>query len=224
MERLKASQAYELLIDDVIYDKEDLHKPENRWILHCVFTAIASKRIADKLGVDSNRAMALGYLHDIGRKIDHPNHAIEGYRYMVNKGYKEDGAICLTHSFIDNDINLTAGGIPRNPEKYEYINNFLINNPCTIYDNIVQMSDLFCLETGFTTVENRLLDITKRKGVYPNSLAHFEKAMELKERLEKQMGCGLYELFPEIKKEEIARVEDDRNELLELLKQPQKKL
>ena len=29
MERLKASQAYELLIDDVIYEKEDLKKVNN---------------------------------------------------------------------------------------------------------------------------------------------------------------------------------------------------
>lgn len=224
MERLKASQAYELLIEDVIYSKDDLKKPENKWILHCVFTAIASKRIAEKLGLDANRAMAMGYLHDIGRKISHPNHAIEGYKYMVNKGHKEDAAICLTHSFIDNDITMTAGGGPDTPEKYEYINNFLQQTPCTIYDNIVQMSDLFCSETGFTTMENRLLDITKRKGIYPNSLAHFNKAIELKERLERQMGCGLYDLFPEIKPEEKAKIESNRNELLTLLQQPIKKL
>ena len=94
MDRLKASEAYELLIDDVIYDKEDLKKPENKWVVHCVFTALASKRIAEKLGLDSNRAMALGYIHDIGRKVSHPNHAIEGYRYMeCCVGRLGDGAI-----------------------------------------------------------------------------------------------------------------------------------
>lgn len=224
MDRLKASEAYELLIDDVIYDKEDLKKPENKWVVHCVFTALASKRIAEKLGLDSNRAMALGYIHDIGRKVSHPNHAIEGYRYMVNKGYAEEASICLTHSFIDNDIIMTAGGGPETPEKYEYIDSYLRKTPCTIYDNIVQMSDLFCLETGFTTVENRLLDITKRKGIYSNSLDHFHKAMELKGRLETQMGCSLYSLFPEIKKEDLDRVDKDREELITLLQSPTKKL
>lgn len=222
MEKLKASQAYELLIEDVIYDKDDFKKTENKWVLHCVFTAIASKRIAEKLNLDSNHAMAMGYLHDIGRKISHPNHAIEGYKYMLNKGYKEDAAICLTHSFIDNDIVMTAGGGPDTPEKYEYINNFLKQTPCTVYDNIVQMSDLFCLETGFTTIENRLLDITRRKGIYPNSLDHFKKTLELKERLETQMGCNLYDLFPEIKEEEKNRIASDRNELLAMLTLPKK--
>ena len=224
MNGLNASTAYELLIDDVIYDKTDFQKPENKWVLHCLFTAIASKRIAEKLGLDSDKAMAMGCIHDIGRKISHPNHAIEGYRYMINKGYREDANVCLTHSFIDNNIVMTAGGGPDTKEKYDYIDNFLQKTPCTIYDNIVQMSDLFCLETGFTTVENRLLDISKRKGVYPNSLDHFHKAMELKERLETQMGCSLYSLFPEIKKEDLDRVDKDREELLTILQTPTKKL
>ena len=29
-----------------------MEKPENKWVLHCLFTAIASKRIAEKLGLD----------------------------------------------------------------------------------------------------------------------------------------------------------------------------
>ena len=221
---IKASQAYELLIEDVIYKKEDMFKPENKWVLHCVFTAIASQRIAQKLGLDSNKAMAMGYLHDIGRKISHPNHAIEGYKYLLNEGLIEEAAICLTHSFIDNDITMTAGGGPETPKKYEYINDFLVKTPCTIYDNIVQMSDLFCLETGFTTMENRLLDITKRKGIYPNSLDHFKKAMSLKERLDTMLGCDLYDLFPEIKKEDKERINEDRTELMTMLSNPQKKL
>lgn len=221
---IKASQAYDLLVEDVIYKKEDLVKPENKWILHCVYTAIASQRIAERLGLDSNKAMAMGYLHDIGRKVSHPNHAIEGYRYLINEGLKEEAAICLTHSFIDNDIVMTAGGGPDTPSKYEYINNFLLQTPCTIYDNIVQMSDLFCLETGFTTMENRLLDISKRKGVYPNSLDHFNKAVELKKRLDNMLGCDLYDLFPEIKQEDKDRINQDRNELLTLLSNPQKKI
>ena len=221
---LKATEAYDMLIDDVIYKQEDLKKPENRWVLHCVFTAIASKRIAEKLGLDANHAMALGYIHDIGRKVSHPDHAIEGYNYVRREGYPKYAGICLTHSFIDNDINMTAGGGPNTPQKYELINNYLMTHQCTIYDNIVQMCDLFCLETGFTTVENRLLDITKRKGVYPNSLNHFHKAMELKERLETQMGCSLYDLFPEITPEDKARVDSDRNELVALLEKPTKTL
>ena len=221
---LKATEAYKMLIDDVIYTNEDLHKPENRWVHHCVYTAIAANRIAQKLGLNANHAMALGYIHDIGRKVSHPDHAIEGYNYVKHEGYPEYAGICLTHSFIDNDITMTAGGGPNTPKKYEFINDYLMTHQCTIYDNIVQMCDLFCIETGFTTIENRLLDITKRKGVYPNSLDHFHKAMELKERLETQMGCSLYDLFPEIKEEDKQKVEKDRDELMTLLQNPTRTL
>ena len=48
--------------------------------------------------------------------------------------------------------------------------------------------------------------------------------MELKERLETQMGCSLYDLFPEITPEDKARVDSDRNELVALLEKPTKTL
>lgn len=224
MKKLTSNEAYKLLIKDVISDENDIKKPENKWLLHCIFAGLAAERIAQKLNLNSDYAKALGIIHDIGRKISHPKHTIEGYNYMVENGYLEEAKVCLTHSFIDNDIMMTAGGGPNKQHTYEYINNFLIQNPVTIYDNIVQMTDLFCLETGFTTIENRLLDISKRKGIYPNSLDHFNKTIELKERLETMMGCSLYSLFPEIKQEELDNIDKNHQELLKLLKHPTKQL
>ena len=224
MDKLTAKKAYELLVEGVIEELADLQKSENKWILHCIFTGLAAERIAAKLNLDSDYAKALGFVHDIGRKISHPKHTIEGYNYMLEKGYVEEAKICLTHSFVDNDIMMTAGGGPNKQYTYEYINNFLIQTPVNIYDNIVQMADLFCLETGFTTIENRLLDISKRKGIYPNSLDHVNKTMELKDRLELMMGCDLYSLFPEIKREDLDKIETDHEELMELVKHPNKQL
>ena len=79
------------------------------------------------------------------------------------------------------------------------------------------MCDLFCLDTGFTTVERRLLDITIRKGVFDNSLLHLEKTMELKSRLEEMMGCSLYELFPEIDPGALAMADEEHGKLVDLL-------
>lgn len=216
MNKLSSDKALELLIKDVIHQKEDLELPQNRWIKHCIFVSIAAGRIARKLNLDEDYANALGYIHDVGRKIKHENHPVLGYEYIVKNGYPEEARSCLTHSFIDNDINLTAGPPPTG-ETYDFINNYLANTELTIYDNIIQMCDLFCLETGFTTVEKRLLDITKRKGVYPQSIKHFESTLALKQRLEEQMGCDLYSLFPEINPEIIKNIKQDREELLTLL-------
>lgn len=221
-DKLTSSEAYNLLTND-ISSSEELFEDENKWIRHSIFVGIAASRIATKLNLDSNYAKSLGYIHDIGRKIDHNNHVLEGYKYMINSGFKDEAKICLTHSFINNDINLTAGGGPKNVEVYERINNFLNKNEPTIYDNIIQLCDLFCTEKGFTTIEKRLLDISKRKGIYDNSKEHFEKALELKEKIETLMGCNLYSLFPDISVDELNNIEIDRIELKNLLNNNVKK-
>ena len=215
---LSGKNAYNLLTEGIIQDENDLERGENRWIKHSLYVGEAARRIAKKLNVNEDLALSLGYIHDIGRRINHFNHPIEGYKYMIDKGYSDYARICLTHSFIDNDITLTAGGGPKTKETYEFINRFLMENPKNIYDNIIQLCDLFCLETGFTTIEKRILDITKRKGIYDNSYNHFMKTIELKERIEEMMGCNLYDLFPEINKEDLDNIESDYLELINLLK------
>lgn len=214
-ETLNSKTAYQLLIKDIITTEADFKEDKNRWILHCIYSGIAAGRIADKLGLDSDYAKALGYIHDIGRRISHPKHPIEGFNYMKELGYEEEGSICLTHSFIDNDITLAAGPFP--PQKaYDFMKPHLLAKECNIYDNIIQLCDLFCLETGFTTIEKRILDISLRKGVYPSSKRHFIKTIELKERLEKKLGCGLYDLFGEIPKDDLKNADKCHKELLEL--------
>lgn len=217
MEKLSAKRALDLLFKSVICTSADLDKPENKWVKHCIYVGVGAGRIATKLGLDSDYAQALGYIHDIGRKISHPNHTIAGYKYMISEGYPEEARSCLTHSFIDNNIYYTAGGVPKGQDRFDYMNNFLQSTELTIYDNIIQMCDLFCLDTGFTTVEKRLLDITIRKGIFDNSLLHFEKTMELKSRFEEMMGCSLYGLFPEIDDETLALANKEHNELIDLL-------
>lgn len=216
MNKLTVDKALSLLLKDVIYKKEDLEESKNRWVKHCIYVGIAAGRIAERIGLDSDLAVALGYIHDIGRKISHANHTIAGFEYMIGEGYEEEARICLTHSFIDNNIYYTAGGVPEPKDRYDYMNNYLINTSATLYDNIIQMCDLFCLETGFTTIEKRMLDISRRKGIYSNSRDHFDKVMELKSRLESIMGCSLYDLFPEISLEDKDNIDKDHEAIMKI--------
>lgn len=216
MERLDSQKALDLLFKDVILKKEDISENKNRWVKHCIYVGIAAGRIAEKLGLDIDYAISLGYIHDVGRKISHPNHVIDGYHYMVEYGYIEEARSCLTHSFIDNNIYNAADKVSGPQERFDFMNGFLHSVELTPYDNIVQMCDLFCLETGFTTVEKRMLDIYVRKGVYDTTKPHFYKVMELKKRLEDKMGCSLYELFPEISKESIDDIDKDRQEIMDM--------
>lgn len=217
--KLSSKEAYELLIQDVIFEEADFLKEKNRWVQHCINVGIAAGRIAKKLGLNDDFAQACGYLHDVGRKISHPRHVIEGYYYLQNRGYEEMARFCITHSFINNDINLTAGG-PLRADTAALVSSYLNIHSANIYDHIIQLCDLFCLDTGFTTIEKRILDISLRKGVYDNSLNHFYYALHLKSSIERQMGCSLYSLFPEIPNEYILSISDDRNQLEALLSQP----
>ena len=76
--RLNSQDAYQLLIKDVITSEEDWKRPENRWLKHCIYVGEAAGRIAAQMELDSDFARALGYVHDIGRKVSHPRHVIEG--------------------------------------------------------------------------------------------------------------------------------------------------
>ena len=216
MKKLTEEKALNLLLEN-IKNKNDLSKPENKWILHSIYVGEAAKKIANGIGINSEKAIIYGYIHDIGRKINHNNHIIEGFKYLVNQGYIEEARYCLTHSFIDNDISKTAGGGPKDEESYNFINNYLKNNPHNIYDNIIQLCDLFCLETGYTTIEKRLLDISLRKGIYDNSYSHYQAAIDLKARIERGLNYSLYTLFSEISDKDLLNIENDKQELLYLL-------
>ncbi len=216
MEKLTPEKALELLTEGIILDKKDYQKKENRWILHCIYVGLAAKRIASRLGLSESTAEVLGYIHDIGRRISHPKHPIEGYHYMCSKEYVVEAGICLTHSFIDNDICMTAGVGPTG-ETGAFLEHYLSNHPVNIYDNIIQLCDLFCEPTGYSTIEKRILDITKRKGISEHSKFHFLLALQLQKRIESQMGCSLQELFPEIPEEDLKSRDRDYQELLSIL-------
>lgn len=221
-EKLTSHDAYNLLIKDVINVKNDFFKEENKWILHSLYVGMAARRIANKLNLNPDYAAALGYIHDIGRKFNHDSHVILGYRYLESLGFSKEARICLTHSFIKNDINLTAGSGPKNLETYEFLDNYLKKNPVNGYDKVIQLCDLIASEKGFTTLENRLLDITERKGVFDNSNEHFDESLKLKKEIEKAMKLNLYDLFIEIPVDDLNNIKDVEKQLKKMFKENSK--
>ena len=148
-----------------------------------------------------DKAIAMGYIHDIGKREGPPfiGHIVKGYDYLIQLGYEEEIAnVCLTHSYLNNDINCTAGGVPKTDAYgYDFRKKFIENHSCTIYDNIIQLCDLFCTDK-FMLLEERLIEIMVRRGVDSNTVYHIKEAIKLKQTIEEKMGCSLYSLFPEI--------------------------
>lgn len=170
---------------------------DDRWINHSICVGNTAGKIAEKLNLDVNYAKTLGYIHDIGRGIgDSKDHVMNGYYYLKELGYDDEYAnICLTHSYLNNDIYCTAGGIPTDiPFRTEFIK----NHEYTIYEKIINLCDLMCTDT-IMTVDKRLIDLIIRKGAHENTQYHIKETYKLKQYIDEQLGFNLYDLFPSIK-------------------------
>lgn len=178
--------------------KEFSKNPQNKeWITHSICVGNCAYKIAKELGINANKARVLGYIHDIGKGIEGPDdHVVKGYVYIKSLGYDSEYAnICLTHSYLNHDVNCTLGGIPNN---IPYRTNFIKHHKYSIYEKIINICDLMC-GTRPMTLEKRIIDIVTRRGLYPNSQYQIKEAFKLKKQIDKMLGYDLYELFPHIK-------------------------
>lgn len=171
--------------------------PNDQWINHSICVGDSAGKIAEKLNLNVDYAKILGYIHDIGRSVgDGKEHVMQGYNYLKELGYDDEYAnICLTHSYLNNDVNCTAGGFPRDiPFRTEFIK----NHEYTIYEKIINLCDLMCTDV-IMTVDKRLIDLIIRKGIHENTQYHIKETYKLKQYIDKQLGFNLYDLFPSIK-------------------------
>lgn len=185
------------------------HRGKNKndsWIDHCICVGDTAGKIAQALkekgyNVDLDKTLTLGYLHDIGKyNGESHDHEIRGYNYLKDKGYDDAFCdICITHSYLNNDIICTAGGVP-NPEDKPFIAEFIKNHKYTIEEKIINLCDLMCPQGDrIYTIDKRLIDIMIRKGAYSNTQYHIKETYKLKEYFDSLLGYNLYDLFPEIK-------------------------
>ncbi len=163
---------------------------------HSICVGNTAGKIAESLGLDVDKAKTLGYIHDIGKGVGEPhNHDINGYKYIKELGYDDEYAnICLTHSYLNNDIYCTAGGFP---EKIPFRVEFIKNHEYTIYEKIINLCDLMCKQSTLT-LEKRLIDLILRKGVHENTIYHIQEAQKLKKEIDEKLGFNVYKLFPNI--------------------------
>ena len=178
--------------------------PDDRWINHCLCVGDSAGIIAKALkekgyDVDVDKTITLGYLHDIGKYNGKSRgHAMRGYEYLKSKGYDEEYAnVCLTHSYLNNDLICVAGGVP-NPNDKPFLSNFIKNHTYSMEEKIINLCDLMCTDRIYT-LDKRMMDLLLRYGVYKNTHYHIKEAYKLKEYFDKLLGYNLYDLFPEIK-------------------------
>ena len=202
--KIDSNDAYKLLMDAN-------KMSSGGYISHSLTVGEAASRIAEALNLEPDKARTLGYIHDIGKRYGAPFelHDIQGYEYLISLGIDEEYAnICLTHSYLNNDIDCVAGGyINEDSYKYNFRKEFVKNHKYTIYEKIINLCDLMCTNE-FLLIEERLIDLITRKGAHTNTQYHLAQAIQLKESIDEELGMNVYNLFPEI----ISRLTKDNKD------------
>lgn len=164
------------------------------WSTHSHAAARVASVLAEKLGLDADKAYAMGLLHDIGR-YDYDSgmdHIVLGYRKLIEEDLPEVARICLTHSFGAkwqvNDLKLTSA------EDTEFVKKYIAEIEFDDYDRIAQIADYMAGAHGVTTLERRFCSVLARYDI-AEPRKDLLVAYDLKRYFDEKCGCDIYELF-----------------------------
>lgn len=165
------------------------------WGDHSRVAAHCAEKIAAACPeLDSEKAYILGLLHDIGRKFGtrHLGHVYDGYTYMMSLGYDEAAQICLTHSFNNQTTDEYIGKFDTTDEELEIIQAALKNAAMDDYNRLIQLSDSLAGSEGVLDIEERMNDVKRRYGSYPQE--KWDSNIRLKKYFEAKAGRDIYDI------------------------------
>lgn len=163
------------------------------WGKHCLTAAHCAERIARACpDLDGEKAYILGLLHDIGRKfgVRHLGHVSDGYTYMKSLGYDEAAKVCLTHSFNNQTVEEYIGKFDVSDEEMAMIRKELSQTDYDEYDRLIQLCDCLAGAEGVLDIEDRMNDVKKRYGTYPQ--AKWDANIKWKRYFEEKMNQDIY--------------------------------
>ncbi|MEG0873651.1 MAG: HD domain-containing protein [Romboutsia sp.] len=172
------------------------------WIDHSINVALAAQMIAEKCSnLNSDKAYVLGLLHDIGRRygVTAGRHVIDGYKFMIEKGWNDIGRICLTHSFPVHDFEKNIGKNDMSFEESEFVRKYINDITYDDYDRLIIMCDSLADAQGFCILEKRFVNTTRRYGAFPCTVERWNATFEIKEYFEQQINCSIYDILPNVK-------------------------
>lgn len=173
--------------------RDGLSNNPGPWGKHSLTAAHCAEKIAAACGdIDEEKAYVLGLLHDIGRKfgVRHLGHVSDGYRFMMSLGYDEAAKICLTHSFNNHTVDEYIGKLDVSEEEMKMIKAELARTVYDDYDRLIQLCDSLAGAEGVLDIEDRMNDVKKRYGFYPQD--KWDSNMRLKRYYEKKMKKDIY--------------------------------
>ena len=171
------------------------------WTAHCEVAGRTAEIIANKCGLNAERAYVSGLLHDIGYYsyrdgTGEKDHIFAGYDLMTKKGYDDIAKICLSHSFPCKNVKEFASSyIKCNDTEMDFILTFLSETTYDDYDKLIQLCDSLCLSQGVVILEKRLVEVVMRKGFGDFTLNKWGKWFEIKDYFDNMCGMNIYKLF-----------------------------
>jgi len=169
------------------------------WMAHSRITAAAARSIgAHHPDIDPECAYILGLLHDIGRRegVHGMRHVIDGYRFLMDKGYPDAANICMTHSYPIPNVMVGSSKWDGTKQELEFVAAYLTRHPYTPYDRLIQLCDSICMATGPVLMEKRFVDVTMRYGFNEFTIEKWHAFFEIKSEFEGVIKKSIYGLLP----------------------------
>lgn len=171
------------------------------WADHSYSSGINARLIAERCGMDADKAYVLGLLHDIGRRggtwtIEH---IFDGYDYMMSKGEEKIAQICMTHSFPAQHLAPSyIETAPVSEAQKRFVREYMPRVVYDDYDRLIQLVDSISLPRGACIMEKRLVDVVLRHGIRESSVERWKKFIEIKKYFDERCGCNIYSFLPNV--------------------------
>lgn len=174
------------------------------WIEHSYNVARLAEKIAEKSGMDSEKAYILGLLHDIGRRNGdmQARHALDGYNYLTSIGFEDGARICLTHTFQYKNIDAIYDNWDCTEEEKKFIENYLNTITYDDYDKLIQLCDALSLANGYCCAEKKMVNSVLKFGFKDTTIDKWKAILQLKEYFDNKIDGDIYLLFLEKRDEE----------------------
>ena len=98
--------------------------------------------------------------------------------------------MCLTHSFNNQTTDEYIGKFDTSDEELKLIQDTLKRTVIDEYDKLIQLCDALAGTQMVLDIEERMLDVKKRYGSYPN--AKWDSNIALKHYFEEKIGKDIY--------------------------------
>ncbi|MDF2673226.1 MAG: putative superfamily hydrolase involved in metabolism [Clostridiales bacterium] len=179
--------------------EESAHLNPGPWVEHSIYVGKCAALIAEHDSeLDKDRAYVMGMLHDIGRRFGKTNmrHVIDGYNFLMERGYPAGSQICMTHSFPYQYIDAIFGKWDCTDEEHEFAAKYIHNLEYNDYDKLIQLCDALALPEGYCLLEKRMMDVALRHGVNEYTVPKWKETFKIQKYFEGKIGCSIYSVLP----------------------------